>query len=457
MKLMKFESFTGTRDRTSFECASWSPMGITSSGASLLAISAHSDMSVSFKLFECKAKLCSADFVEVASLVEILREYWLTLPLFQYGHSLHAPVTETYQSLSLCLDGFVQKSMVKWSPVRLSDGSGVLFTSWGAIAIVWKIFERKQIPLLALQFPSADFTENPVQSISINSLECDSLIIEATLFDETVSQWTVTFVDSAVQRVSSELIAERVPEAGPHKVLNYKDFTSETIPGGMSLGACSSPNGAFDFVLRRTSRSVQLFSRLSEPFTVSAILQRIIDCSGSNKPLLDLAAALTSVYRARPGKLSPISVDDPLESTLTRFLHGETQVSSSHLTRDIRLKLAFALHALHSRIDTIAASAPRTRQSERKILMHLIGMRGNRPVSCTSCGASECSIDDDLRKAACMASPNHSFLLCQKTMEPLNMELAIECSFCSCVSNLFAEQKPVAICSICRIGFTRPF
>ena len=357
-------------------------------------------------------------------------------------------------------------SFVRWCQTPLNS-SAILVTAWGRVAVVWVIQGDSQTPVGCIEIPEADFVQNPLMSVSVGELlpssgdekECE---VSFALFDGTACVWSLTFshVDNSLVRA--------VCKAGPFKILStislskpigHKTFTSESIQGGTCLSGCSTPNDAYDLIVRRTARSIQIFQFMALPQEVTTILERIIDAAASStRPLTDLALALGQVYVPKPGKISQLDTNDLLRSVINRFTHGESMMDLSRITDEkTGAQLAFGLHSLHTRIDPIAASSKRARCSEKQTLLQYQGIPVNPAIECPLCNEPDCQIDSEFHKAVCRKSPDHSFLICQASMEPLRLETpAVECNFCRSVMKLEPGQTSINTCRICRIGITYP-
>jgi hypothetical protein len=205
--------------------------------------------------------------------------------------------------------------------------------------------------------------------------------------------------------------------------------------------------------LRRTSRSAQILRALSFPWSVEMILQKLVQAANSpTRPLIDLTAALVELYTPRSGKMNPFDSEKPLESIFSRWTHSEANQVPMQLDESIKVKLAFGLHHLHSRIDPIAASSQRIRKAERMALLDLQRIPMNPEESCPKCQDGNLVIDSDQRRGTCSQDDRHSFLICQMTMEPVS-GLGSECCFCQAIMKYVGGQSSVC-CPVCRIGIT---
>ena len=457
-RLARMDTFSGTCGRTCFESTSWSPLGLSDTGASILAVSIHSDKSVHFKLFRYVTKHISIELVEHASLMELLRTQWLSVPLFG-GDGSRKPITEEFPSLSMCLEGFVEHSFVRWCPTRLSSDCGVLVTAWGCVVFVWAISGPKCTVIGCMDLPASRSSRNPIGSVQVSQLASvgDGMCqmgVTVALVDGLQYDWTVTVSSGIYIQTATATTSAPAPMMTLAKPLGHKQYASNSIAGGVSLAACSSANNAFDFILRRTSRSVQIFRTVAPELqsVSSAISLLLIQAIRTRRPLMDIAAAITDMYKARPGKIAPLETNTALTCMIERLTH-EPCTGFALPDGALGIRLAMGLHHLHSRIDPIAASAGRTRRSERKALIELMGLPTGREVKCVVCSAS-CTTDEEVGKATCVGNPDHVMLLCQLTMDPIFTEPALECCFCRSVIKMTDGMKPVAACPVCRIGVT---
>ena len=348
-----YDDFAGIHDKLAIESTSWSPMGISTTGSSLLAVSVHSDKSVHFKIFHYKPYYISIQFEEIFSLIDILRSAWFTIPLFTPDRGL---LTDMYPSLSMCLEGYCQRSFVKWTE------SGLLVTGWGSILFLWKFKADSVIPVCAFSIPESGFHKNPIRSLNVLESAIE-LSIGTTSVDRTVVTWTMRIDkdDSAVLEVAMNISRD---------VVNWEGLNVVPI-----LATNSSINGIYSFIVQKNLKSVQIFKRLKNPSLIDAIALLLHSAKNyPNRPLIDIISGLVELYVPRPGKLVPIdNPDHVLESMISRIVHDEPTGPIEINNPKLKTQLAFGLHHFHSRIDPIAASSGRVRQQEKSFLLNLLG------------------------------------------------------------------------------------
>lgn len=391
----------------------------------------------------------SVTFSEAFSLTDELRHQWLRIPL--YSPSL-IPLSEKYASLSYVLSGV--RSFVRWCPSGLPSSRGLLVTAWNDLVFIWIISDDSRRVLCCLSPTGGDGGTHPITSLSVSELESvgtsrAQLGLAVDLVGGSRSEWTVILdlrspcVHAVSEHVSSPPVALTFA-----KPLGHKDFTS-SVPEGVALSATS--DGAFDYLLRRTSRSVQIMRRIHTP-SISSLIASMIDVtSRTSRPLLDLAAGLAELYVPRPGKLEELSESELLRSVIKRLLGEDANLLDvSRLTPESATQLAVGLHHMHSRIDPIAASNPRARASERKLLLAVSGKAPPMDKPCTMCGEGHCGASEDVRLWICHRNDRKA-PLCQLTMVPLTPEdETVTCCFCQSVYKF--QDKRTETCRICRIG-----
>lgn len=446
--------------RSVIESCAWSPLGLSDSGACLLARAVHSDGSLHVKLYKPVVQMLEVSLVERVCLISLLRDQWLQIPLFSKSGE-RSQLTSVYPSASYLLDHPDRCSLAWLSQSVWSQG--ILATAWNDIVFVWSVSANlAPRAICSLQSGSSDSISRIEFSSAIYSLGSPD-IVEIFLkvfysFGE-VHDWTLVLNECF--DASTMYLHTAVGEAGkPHeanrrlvKCLNHKNYFSDSVKGGAALAACSSPNEAIDFIVKRTSRSVEILWKFSNETanTMQMALESLISAAlhRPRTPLLDIAKAISTLHATTNN--FPLVKTQPIDATcstsifnamLQRFLPG-TAMDLSDLNLGIRI--AFGLfHILNSK-----------KISEKKFLLSLLRVPLDNPkIFCGHCESTQCVLADDLRSSQC--SNGHTSLICQVTMSPITASTpAVQCCFCRSIM-LAAQISPEAlnICKLCRIGLT---
>ena len=359
-------------------------------------MSVHCDKSVHFKIFEHKPYYISIEFEESFSLIEILRRRWFTIPSFTPERGM---ITDTFPSLSMCLEGYCQKSFIKWIPSRTNPG--LLVIAWGSVIFLWTVGSADAVPICAFRVPECDLIDdNPIQSLTMSELA--SVADKLAIFSVTTTStrpvkccWDITIDLNTFSVYSAHNNVSTIPPS--------LDFTAPISATNSSI------NGIYSFIAKKTLKSVQITKNLIStniPQLVSLLLHL---GQTTTRPLIDITSAITELYIPKSDKLVPIEFESfILESILARIIHDEPMNPVKVDDPKLRLQLSFGLHHLHSRIDPIAASSVRSRQREKSAILNLLE-------------------------------------------EVVDLTGNVECCFCQSVME---SENTVAICRICRIGIT---
>lgn len=150
-------------NKSCFDCTSWS-------FRSLLASSVHADSSLHVKIYQSVPGLLSLSFSEIYSVIEILRDKWLTIPYYQAEAPFsRGMITDSYPSLSMILDKAVPRSFVKWLPGTVASHE-ILVMAWGTLIFLVCVNEDACIPMGALGVRSSDSELDPIDSLEVSSV-----------------------------------------------------------------------------------------------------------------------------------------------------------------------------------------------------------------------------------------------------------------------------------------------
>lgn len=419
----------GTTDRVSFEGSSWSPLGLSRGGGSLLALSTHSDLSVHFKILEYAYRGGSLEFREVFSLMELLREQWYLIPMYLRDGD-KCLVTDKYPSLSMCLEGHVAPSFVAWWK---QCPEGILVTAWGCLVFVWHLSRCIGV----LEVHSCDFLRQPMRSLQLGTNpKSGGPLVSCTSIHGFVTEWSFGLLKNSggnFSLVSPSCTATRAP------------VEIVAISTEVCLSTCPSENGCFQYAAFRTLKSVQIARRST--LSLEDAIAHLLRSAQSHHPLMDVQALIGSLYKCRSGgHLEKLDERNPLESVIKRFTPVETSWDIHSLDHRSQLALAFGLHHLHSRIDPLAASNPSARRLEKQHLLTLLGSPVRSQFFCPICLEPAGILDWAFRKIGCK-DQTHTFPVYIESMKAVT-DSAVACSFCQ----LVFPTSPIRVCTFCRIG-----
>lgn len=437
----------------------WSPMGISDAGEPLLAIAVHSNDNLLFKILGYRHLFPKLQFFERDSLNELLRSNWLSIPLFAPERTV---ITAKYPSISMCFEPLCPRGSVAWLPAPFVSSVGMLAIGCGDVAFLVMVSPESVQVLACFSPKEAEMQANPISSLSLSNRADDRqmVLLAMTLFNGTVCTFDISFECSvegvpAGVRSCSLQSSEAFLTPSLAKSIGYKGLNSSSAGEGVCLGACSSPNGAYDYVAKRTSRCIELMRRVAVSSIEGALIRLLESAKDLSKPLLDLVYAITQLYRREhhldTSKLAAIDPKDPLHGIVERLVR---QSASEHITKtisqlpmDIRSQISFGLHHLHSTIDPVAGTHRRARIAERKAL--LAAVRGGENilnVRCPLCDEAA-RIDEDGTRGKCVYG--HGFAVCALSGQPAQPQ-AVSCNFCSSIN--ISQTRAKDVCQVCRIG-----
>jgi hypothetical protein len=444
----------------------WSPLGVSTDGSPVLVICACSNTTVDFRVLGCRSGYPFVELFESSNLCDILREQWLRLMLYS---PRKLPMTEMYPSFSSCNEPPQQRGIASFYPKSVVRGSSLLATGWGELIFIWHLSSGKNPYVLGAVSPTCSHSvHNPIVSIGWSSMALDSIgdssdvVGFSVILSDGKSQAFEISIKELNQNIEIEHIHASPISADPvsytfSRKMEQKDTLQWRSGAGLCLAACSSPNAALDFALKRTSGSVHI-TRFLSVTTIADAVRMIISVVSldDDKPVMDLAIALGNLYSLQPEsklvdkRLLPLDQDDLLGSVIFRLTHMD--IDYSQVPETVRKRLAFGLHHLHSRVDPMAAANSRARFSERKMILSCIsgGPRLESSIApCAQCD-SMTKVMDDHQFVVC--ENHHRFEICQDSREALRRE-AIRCNFCWLAVNESSELA-VRVCQICRLGVT---
>jgi len=226
--------------------------------------------------------------------------------------------------------------------------------------------------------------------------------------------------------------------------------------GGVGLSSVSSINDVELFVTRRTAKLIQIVQLPKYPPQSSMVdLVRLLlnkTCTSKNH-LMDIVKAMVGIFHNRDIRLTTLDDANIFSSILSRILGYECHDFDSILDPDLALKLAFGLHHIHSQIDYLAASSPKARISERRVIIEKItGRHIPHAVSCVACTDLGAEVEFISTRWYSRCSNAHRQILCQTTFLPLL--IGVECCWCNSVYNIDNSEKFISLCRFCRIGLT---
>jgi hypothetical protein len=350
------------------------------------------------------------------------------------------------------------RSSLAWLDTVIFN-QGLLATGWNNIVFIWSVSGNGPARVLSALLLTEKTVSN-ARFYKVQDLDCDR--VEVFLKVQTVlggsEKWTLVlsrnFSDRETISVYSASREEEKERAitSLSKNLNHKSYFSDSIRGGVALAACSSPNDAFDFVVKRTSRSVEILCRISQEMaSLETAMEQLIKAAQTRPRthLMDIAKAITTLYTPRDEKVRDYTCMSPFNSVIQKFLPG----SSLDVSGDLGVRLAFGLNHLHSRIDPFAG---KTDYSFKRNVLKLFGSHVDSDMKCIHCDAQPCEVSEDLTLAKCRLN-GHRFLLCQGSLRPIDRQTGVvQCTFCeSIVQANFEKAKSIDICKLCRIGLTQ--
>ena len=444
-------------NRSVIESNAWSPIGLSEYGSCLLARAVNSDGSLHLKIYELIKEGLEHMLLERYCLISLLRQQFVDIPLFSAERGRKV-LTSVYPSLSYFVENPTRCS-VSWLNAAICN-QGFLATAWNNFVLIW-IFSEKGVPrVLGAVMPGSlvedDDSITSAKFSQIESLgpgnETVQIYLEVSRVFACTQTWSLTvnkcsdfsatYIHNA-EKVSMREEAETTSLSS--KYLNHKSYFSDSVKigaPGTAVAACSSPNDALDFIVQKTSRSIQILYRVSDQFTcMQAAIEKLIFAAEyrPRTPLMDIAKVISVLYvpRAAPS----FSPEKPFNSIIQQFLPGSTL----DLPGTLGLRIAFGLcHLLQDA------------SSKKNIILDLLlGREKSRTLACPVCNDPS-ELANDMKSAVCVKGQQHTSLVCQATMQPVSTDsLLIQCTFCDSIMSLL-DHKPVQICKLCRIGITYP-
>lgn len=212
-------------------------------------MSMQCDNSIHIKIYRPEYKPTSMEFEYSFSVMEFLRDQWLTIPHYELDGT-RGMVTDLYPSLSMALSGYCPRSFVKWLPEKLGQHE-VLVVGWGSsvFLIATHLVDESYTTLVSLSIPSSGRNRDPIDSLHVSGLRNTSetswkFTVTATTVRLSKISWNLCVISDAKEFIS---VTSATPEYDDEKSAASPRVDGECLSGFVGM--------KFSYVAKRGVRS----------------------------------------------------------------------------------------------------------------------------------------------------------------------------------------------------------